>query len=161
VTFDFEFKRNFDGTTDFGPTGNTNSFAFVRVLNQLDETFFTLVEDEFETTDADGATWAQGQVTLTIDPSFDGQLLEFGFNTQCQNDNGSGILYDNLVFTAAAAATTIKGDVDMSGVVDFADIPAFISVLQSGMFLAEADCDCDLDVDFDDIPAFIAILQAG
>ena len=105
VTFDFEFKRNFDGTSDFGPTGNTNNFAFVRVLNQLDGTFFTLVEDEFETTNADGATWATGQVTLTIDPSFDGQLLEFGFNTQCQNDNGSGILYDNLVFTAAAAPT--------------------------------------------------------
>ena len=55
----------------------------------------------------------------------------------------------------------LKGDVDLSGVVDFADIPAFITVLQGGMFQAEADCDCDLDVDFADIPAFIAILQGG
>ena len=56
---------------------------------------------------------------------------------------------------------TLKGDVDLSTVVDFADIPAFIGVLQAGMFQAEADCNCDGTVDFADIPAFIAILQAG
>ena len=43
--------------------------------------------------------------------------------------------------------------------VDFADIPSFIAVLQSGVFQAEADCNCDTLVDFADIPAFIAILQ--
>ena len=56
---------------------------------------------------------------------------------------------------------TFKGDVDLSGQVDFADIPAFIAVLQGGGFQAEADCDCSGQVDFADIPAFIAILQAG
>ena len=55
--------------------------------------------------------------------------------------------------------TVIAGDVDMDGDVDFADIPAFISVLQSGVFQVEADCDCSTFVDFADIPAFIAILQ--
>ena len=54
---------------------------------------------------------------------------------------------------------TIKGDVDRDGDVDFDDIPAFISVLQSGDFQAEADVDCSLEVDFDDIPAFIIELQ--
>lgn len=53
----------------------------------------------------------------------------------------------------------IKGDCDMNGVVNFSDIPAFISVLQNGMFLAEADCDCNLEVNFSDIPPFIQILQ--
>jgi hypothetical protein len=57
--------------------------------------------------------------------------------------------------------TVTKGDVDLSGTVDFADIPAFIAVLQSGGFQAEADCDCSTVVDFADIPAFIAILQGG
>ena len=57
------------------------------------------------------------------------------------------------------SAAFIKGDVDMDGDVDFADIPAFISVLQSGVFQIEADCDCSTVVDFADIPAFIAILQ--
>ena len=46
----------------------------------------------------------------------------------------------------------------MDGVVDFADIPAFIAVLTAGGFQAEADCDQDGDVDFADIPAFINIL---
>ena len=54
----------------------------------------------------------------------------------------------------------LKGDVDLSGTVDFADIGPFIAVLQGGMFQAEADCDCSTVVDFADIPAFIAILQA-
>ncbi len=58
-------------------------------------------------------------------------------------------------------STVLKGDVDLSGVVDFADIPAFIGVLQGGGFQAEADCDCNTVVDFGDIPAFIAILQGG
>ena len=53
----------------------------------------------------------------------------------------------------------LKGDVDVDGDVDFDDIPAFILVLQSGEFQAEADCDCSGSLDFDDIPAFIAILQ--
>ncbi len=53
----------------------------------------------------------------------------------------------------------LKGDVDLDGDVDFADIAPFIAVLQSGVFQAEADCDCSTVVDFADIPAFIAILQ--
>ena len=67
----------------------------------------------------------------------------------------------SLIFPAPVGSTAIKGDVDMSGAVDFADIPEFITVLQNGVFQAEADCDCDMDVDFDDIPAFILILQGG
>ncbi len=55
----------------------------------------------------------------------------------------------------------LKGDADLSGIVDFSDIPAFITVLQSGVFQAESDCDCSGVIDFSDIPAFILILQAG
>ena len=74
---------------------------------------------------------------------------------------GHDALLDNVALSAATASSVIKGDVDMSGVVDFADIPAFIAVLQGGGFQAEADADCSTVVDFADIPAFIAILQAG
>ena len=76
--------------------------------------------------------------------------------------NGSGGVFREIdVIGTSDAPPFLKGDADMSGVIDFADIPAFIAILQSGMFVAEADADCDLDLDFDDIPAFIAILQAG
>ena len=36
---------------------------------------------------------------------------------------------------------------------------SIIAILQAGAFQAEADANCDLAVDFADIPAFIAILQ--
>ena len=54
--------------------------------------------------------------------------------------------------------TVLKGDVNQDGRIDFGDIPAFIAVIQAGVFQAEADCDCNGMVDFADIPAFIAIL---
>ncbi len=54
----------------------------------------------------------------------------------------------------------LLGDVNQDSVVDFADISSFISILSSGGFLDEADCDRDGDVDFADIPEFIAILMA-
>ena len=83
------------------------------------------------------------------------------------------ILFDDFVFEVDAAHVVVvgaghaavepdvlKGDVNLSGMVDFSDIAPFIAVLQGGMFQAEADCDCSLEVNFADIPAFIAILQA-
>ena len=70
-------------------------------------------------------------------------------------DNGFALINPVDVLTAPV----FKGDVDMDEDVDFADIPSFIAVLQSGVFQAEADCNCDTLVDFADIPAFIAILQ--
>ena len=57
-----------------------------------------------------------------------------------------------------ADSPVLLGDVNMDGVVDFSDIPAFIAILQSGGFKAEADIDDNGVVDFADIPAFIAIL---
>lgn len=53
------------------------------------------------------------------------------------------------------------GDADLNGVVNFLDIPAFIAVIQSGDFLAEADCNEDGVLNFLDIPAFISILSAS
>ena len=53
---------------------------------------------------------------------------------------------------------TVKGDVDLSGNVDFLDINPFIVLLAAGGFQLEADCDCDGDVDFLDIQPFIDIL---
>ena len=65
-----------------------------------------------------------------------------------------------VLSVVAATAGVLKGDVDMDGDVDFDDIPAFIAILQSGTFQAEADTDCSTVVDFADIPSFIAILIA-
>jgi len=84
-------------------------------------------------------------------------LLEPGtYYTQITGVEDTIQLY-SLQLTAEASA--LKGDVDLSGAVDFSDVPAFIGILQAGVFLAEADANCDTVVDFADIPAFIAILQ--
>ena len=56
-------------------------------------------------------------------------------------------------------APVLLGDVNLDSIVSFSDIPAFIAVLQSGEFQAEADCNQDGVVDFSDIPAFITILS--
>lgn len=48
----------------------------------------------------------------------------------------------------------LKGDVNLDDTVDFSDIFAFITVLQSGVYQAEADLDCNEVVDFFDIPVF-------
>ena len=59
-----------------------------------------------------------------------------------------------------APSTFVLGDTNQDGVVDFSDIPSFISILQSGNFLDEADINGDGVVDFDDISFFVALLQA-
>ncbi len=73
--------------------------------------------------------------------------------------NGIDISNVTITFGNASAPTTLKGDVDLDGAVNFLDIAPFIAILQSGTYQAEADCDCSGAVDFADIPAFIAILQ--
>ena len=52
----------------------------------------------------------------------------------------------------------ILGDADQNGVVNFADIGAFITILAEGGFLFQADIDGNLMVEFDDIGPFITIL---
>ena len=77
--------------------------------------------------------------------------------------SGAGSILDPFsppVLNVVAGTGVLKGDVDMDGDVDFADIPPFIAVLQAGTFQAEADADCSSFIDFDDIPAFIEILIA-
>jgi hypothetical protein len=74
---------------------------------------------------------------------------------------GYEIVYNANTVELVVSGGLLLGDADLSGVVDFADIPAFIQILMGGTFLDEADCDRDGDIDFDDIPVFIQILLAA
>lgn len=71
--------------------------------------------------------------------------------------DSDGYILDNI--GTLIEPTALKGDVDLSGVVNFLDISPFIAVLSSGDFQAEADCDCDGLVNFLDIAPFIQILS--
>jgi len=61
--------------------------------------------------------------------------------------------------TLTVVSPPLKGDADLNGIVDVDDIPAFIAILQSGSFLAEADFNHDGVVSFADIPGFVAVLS--
>jgi len=92
------------------------------------------------------------------------------------NADGSGLVLERDALSAngslaaswiAAAPTPgvfeddfLLGDVNQDGVVDFSDIPSFISILQAGTYLDEADINGDGVVDFSDIPFFIDLLIA-
>ena len=81
--------------------------------------------------------------TLTADPGASFNLKGFELATTFTYDLG-----------------VVKGDVDLSGTVDFLDIGPFIMVLSTGGFQPEADVDCSTAVDFLDIGPFISILSA-
>ena len=73
--------------------------------------------------------------------------------------NGSGGVFREIdVIGTSDAPPFLKGDVDLNGFVEFADIPAFIQVLIDQGNQPEADADCNGEVEFADIPAFIQIL---
>ena len=74
------------------------------------------------------------------------------------NFNNSAYLGLSLV---PVPVECLLGDVDLSGTVDFLDIPPFIEALTNGEFQCEADCDESGVVDFLDISPFIAILSEG
>ncbi len=119
-----------------------------------------------------------GQLGLTKDYAvtsavFDGLSVAPGTYTRDELlaiDFGGGVFINsNRILAAGAVGTltvvsgtsTLLGDVDLSGTVDFLDIAPFIAVLAGGTNQAEADCDENGTVDFLDISPFIAILSGS
>jgi hypothetical protein len=128
-----------------------------------DSTF--TAETKIET--LDGTQLGATVTTTLIDDAIllAGDRIQFairdGASANVGNPQNTRIHRLAAIFNPEDSAAPLKGDADLSGIVDFSDIPAFITVLQSGVYQAEADCDCSGVVDFSDIPAFILILQAG
>ena len=88
-------------------------------------------------------------------------VQSFGGGADDSNSNiGALFIDDTSIMGSLPMSAVILGDVDMNGVVNFGDIPAFIAILQAGAFKAEADIDQNEVVNFADIPAFIALLSA-
>ena len=101
--FQFDYKANSDidgGTgSPFGPGGNTATYAFVKVIDTVGMSFATLGQSELATTGASLTDWSTDTLSLLIDPSWAGQALQFGFRSEAQDSDPSGVLYDNLSFT--------------------------------------------------------------
>jgi hypothetical protein len=77
----------------------SSSSAYLRTFNSaLDMTS----ESIFNTT-AFGTSWGTKTLSLEIDNSLVGQLLQFGFSSTASNYTPSGVLYDNISFSSAPA----------------------------------------------------------
>jgi len=147
TVYDFDIIANISGSTFTNGSFDVADRTFDLFVNgvQVQDNFSLNQNTTANTNINEIGFWQQSDGGATTDPA-----------------SQSTIFIDNVSFTSLSATPpVVKGDVDLSGVVDFADIPAFIGVLQSGGSQAEADCDCSTTVDFSDIPVFITILQGG
>ena len=93
----------------------------------------------------------------------DGSAFSTLLDSELDFFSNEGFFSPNATLTVTlvpTAGNTVLGDADQDGAVTFSDIAAFVAVLQSGIFLEQADVNQDGELNFADIPAFIEILQA-
>jgi hypothetical protein len=100
LTFDFK------ASDKFGPAPPSTASAFVKVLDFVGGTFDLLAFPQFDTTDAP-ITWGSGSIELTIDPAWEGQLIQIGFLNTSQEYSPTGIFYDNIVFDISSPGTFV------------------------------------------------------
>lgn len=124
-----------NGVTVNMVAASTGAFQFIQEFTDFAAPVATVTYDNSGDTDADGA--GDGGAGSIVARSYD---LQFSLT-----DPNTG--------------TTLKGDVDLDGMVTFLDINPFIGVLSGSGYQAEADCDCDGMVTFLDINPFINILS--
>jgi hypothetical protein len=82
--------------------GGSTALAFIKTLdpnNGFATTNFLTVD---MTTIP--ATWGDYLLFIFIDPSLDGQILQFGFSSTATGYEGSGIFYDNISFHISPVA---------------------------------------------------------
>ena len=83
---------------------------------------------------------------------------EFSFDLNSSSVDGEDFFDSRSTVGVTLVSLVLLGDVNLDGVVNFSDIPAFVSVLLGNLFQCEADCDENGMVDFNDIPAFVDLL---
>jgi len=83
-------------------TGGSTALAFLKTLNP--SAGWTITNFLTVNTTAIPATWNTYSVSLAIDASLVGQLLQFGFANTATSFVSSGVYYDNVVFSKTAGA---------------------------------------------------------
>jgi flagellar hook capping protein FlgD len=81
-------------------TSPTTAVAFIKTLNPA--AGYTLTN--FLTVDVSTipATWNTYSISIDVDPTLSGQLMQFGFANTATSFNPSGVFYDNLVWSKTA-----------------------------------------------------------
>ena len=95
--FDFDAKR---GNIE----GQTTALAFIKTLDPNAGYAMTnfVVADMTDIAD----TWGSYSLTLLIDASLEGQLIQIGFSSTATAYEGSGIFYDNINFAVDGPVAT-------------------------------------------------------
>ncbi len=79
-------------------TGDSTMIAFIKVLQSSNGSFALLAFPISDTTNASMTSFDCGQVSITIDPAWAGELLQFGFASTATAFNDTGRFYDNVRF---------------------------------------------------------------
>jgi hypothetical protein len=101
--FQFDFKRGNIG-------GASTAMAFIKTIDPGAGYALT----NFITADMTNLSsmWGSTQLSIYIDPSLAGQILQFGFLSNATNYEGSGIFYDNVNFIGSMYECMIDDDED-------------------------------------------------
>jgi hypothetical protein len=100
LSFTFDAKRGnindpADPTCAAPNVCNSTAEAFLQLLDAVGGSFGVVASDVLDTTNLP-ATWATFTLSLPIDASLEGQLLQFGARNRATNYEPSGIFYDNM-----------------------------------------------------------------
>ena len=138
-TYDFTFDAKMGDLI-----APSTAFAFIKTLDP-NAGFATTNLFSIDTT-ALPATWDSYTLSLSVDESLVGQLLQIGFTTTAANFDASGVVYDNLVFDLNDSVQDADGD----GVTD--DIDNCTNVVNADQRDTNGDgfgnvCDADINND--------------
>ncbi len=108
--FQFDVKApssNWCGTSPAASTGFLASCqAFIRTLDP-NQGFATTNLITFNSTNANPSAWSTQVLSLSIDPSLAGQILQFGFDSRSSNYQNTGVYYDNISFAAVPVPAAV------------------------------------------------------
>lgn len=159
-------------TGNFGDGGEFNDFDLFVENSIIDGDFTTILETEVVNGVTVPLLTDNGGPVETIALLAGSPAIDAGDNALAVDASGSPLLNDqrglgfDRIFGSTvdigafelAASPFLLGDTNQDGIVNFADIPSFISILQNGTFLDEADINGDGVVNFGDISFFIDLL---
>lgn len=139
------------------PAGSqlTAKLDLISVASLPQSSFLTFSGAVFEDLAADGFM----ELSIEGTPAVLGSgITQFQFLVSDEDIPGAELKTLQLIVNYDVVDSFLLGDVNMDGVVDFADIAPFIDILINGTYLDEADINQDGEVTFADIPPFIQIL---
>ena len=82
----------------------TTANAFIKTLNP--SAGYAMTNYLTYDTTAIPSTWGTYSISITIDASLVGQVLQIGFSNTATHYNGSGVFYDNINFSKSQATPT-------------------------------------------------------